>query len=151
MQYEFVTHWSFSAPLSSVWDAIYHSESWPEWWKGTLGVAELLPGDSDGIGNVRRFSWRGCLPYTLTVEMEVLRLEKFRTIEARARGELEGVGLWTFSHHGDLTSVRYDWRVSTRKPWMNILGPIAKPVFRWNHNVVMRRGERGLKNLLSAK
>ena len=150
MRYEFVTRWAFPFALERVWEAIYHSEAWPDWWPGTLQVVELKPGDDTGIGNVRRFTWRGWLPYTLAVEMEVTRIEKFRTIEAVARGELEGFGVWEFSKKNGITHVRYDWRVSTRKLWMNLMAPLARPFFRWNHNVVMRRGEWGLKKLLSS-
>ncbi|BGE85502.1 MULTISPECIES: hypothetical protein [Methylosinus] len=42
------------------------------------------------------------------------------------------------------TVARYDWRVNVSKSWMSALAPILKPVFAWNHGVVMRRGETGL-------
>jgi hypothetical protein len=34
---------------------------------------------------------------------------------------------------------------------MNFLAPIARPVFRWNHNVVMHQGGQGLADLLGAR
>ena len=71
-------------------------------------------------------------------------------IEARAFGELDGSGLWQFFDDGDgRARVQYDWRVKTTKRWMNILAPIAKPFFRWNHNVIMGWGEEGLKKRLN--
>jgi hypothetical protein len=33
---------------------------------------------------------------------------------------------------------------------MNLLAPVARPVFRWNHNVVMHQGGEGLAALLRA-
>ncbi len=39
----------------------------------------------------------------------------------------------------------YEWNVKTTKAWMNLLAPIAGPVFRWNHDTIMRWGEEGLK------
>jgi len=62
-----------------------------------------------------------------------------------ASGELEGIGTWLF-HAVDSTTtvVAYHWQVRTNRRWMNRLSFILKPVFRANHNVVMRRGERGL-------
>jgi hypothetical protein len=34
---------------------------------------------------------------------------------------------------------------------MNLLSPIAKPFFRWNHNVIMRWGGIGLAKRLGCK
>jgi hypothetical protein len=34
---------------------------------------------------------------------------------------------------------------------MNAVAPVARPVFRWNHNVVMHQGGRGLASLLGAQ
>ena len=39
-----------------------------------------------------------------------------------------------------VTAVVYEWNVSTTKPWMNLLAPIARPLFAWNHDWVMRNG-----------
>jgi hypothetical protein len=73
-------------------------------------------------------------------------------IEARAFGELEGRGLWQFFSDGDgHTRVQYDWRVKTTKPWMNLFAPVARPFFKWNHDVIMGWGEEGLKKRLSSR
>lgn len=146
--YSFTTRWQIRAPLRAVWDAVYHSERWFLWWKGVESVVELKPGDEKGIGGIRRFIWKSWLPYRLTFEMETTRVEEPALLEAAARGELEGRGLWQFYPEGPHTLVRYDWNVRTTKSWMNLLAPIARPVFRWNHDAVMRWGEIGLKRLL---
>ena len=49
----------------------------------------------------------------------------------------------------------YEWNVHTTKAWMNVIGPVAKPLFAHNHDVVMRWGGEGLAqrlgcNLLAA-
>lgn len=79
--------------------------------------------------------------------MTVTRVEPFSRIESTAAGELEGTGLWTFSRQGPATLVRYDWNVRTTRPWMNALAPVARPLFRWNHDVVMAWGFQGLQKL----
>jgi hypothetical protein len=148
--YEFVTVWRFDAPLERVWDEIKHSENWSDWWKGVIGVVELQAGDNDGLGSVRRSTWKSALPYTLEFDSEIVRIENLRVIEARAFGELEGRGLWQFFSDDDgKTRVEYDWTVKTTKPWMNVLAPLARPIFRWNHNVIMGWGEAGLTKRLA--
>ena len=144
--YEFVTVWKVDAPLERVWETIKHSESWPEWWKGVIRVVELKEGDADGLGSIRSSTWKSALPYTLEFDSEIVRIEHLKLIEARAFGELEGRGLWTFETAAEgKTRVQYDWRVETTKPWMNLLAPLAQPFFRWNHDTIMRWGEEGLK------
>ena len=70
-------------------------------------------------------------------------------IEAHATGELEGVGVWRL-YEGQGTAIVYDWRVRTTKWWMNVFGPLARPVFAWNHDLVMRQGGHGLAAELGA-
>jgi len=148
--YEFVTIWNFDAPIGLVWNEIKQSETWSEWWKGVLRVQELKPGDDDGLGSIRRSTWKSALPYTLEFDSEIVRIEHQKLIEARAFGELDGSGLWQFFDEGNgTTRVQYDWRVKTTKPWMNLIVPLARPFFKWNHDVIMRWGEEGLKRRLA--
>jgi uncharacterized protein YndB with AHSA1/START domain len=148
-EYAFVSVWNIDAPVAAVWNAIKDADAWPEWWRGVLRSDELVPGDADGVGSIRRTTWKSALPYKLEFDSEIVRIERHRLIEARAFGELDGLGLWQFEEVGDnKTRVQYDWTVTTTKAWMNLLSPIARPIFRWNHDVIMRRGEEGLKKLL---
>ena len=62
--------------------------------------------------------------------------------------ELQGRGLWQLSTENGETIVRYDWNVETTKRWMILLSPIARPLFEWNHNVVMSWGAQGLAQRL---
>lgn len=147
--YEFVTIWDLDAPVSSIWDVIEDADAWPEWWKGVISNLEIKAGDDEGVGSIRRSVWRSALPYKLTFDSEIVRIEKYRLIEARAFGELSGTGLWRFEEIApDKTKVTYDWRVSTGRAWMNALAPIARPFFRWNHDTIMRWGEEGLRSRL---
>lgn len=148
--YEFLTVWRFDAPIEKVWDEIKYSERWNEWWKGVLRVVELKEGDADGLGSIRRSTWKSVLPYTLEFDSEIVRIEHLKLIEARAFGELDGSGLWQFfSEENGMTRVQYDWKVKTTKPWMNLIAPLARPFFRWNHNVIMGWGEEGLRQRLA--
>ena len=78
------------------------------------------------------------------------RVERPHLIELEARGELAGTGRWRI-FDGDAVAVTYERRVRTTRPWMNALAPLARPLFEWNHNAVMRRGGEGLAGLLGAR
>jgi hypothetical protein len=143
--YAFVTEWSVEAPIHLVWKEINDANSWPTWWRGVVAVLLLEAGDADGVGAYRRFTWRGRLPYTLTFNMRTTKVERPGIIEGVADGELTGFGRWQLTAHGTRTSVRYDWRVEATKPWMRIFAPVARPLFEWNHDLVMKWGLEGLK------
>lgn len=143
-EYSFVTHWQFAAPLEAVWDALYDPEDWPSWWRAVESVKVLERGDEQGIGTLRRYTWRGALPYRLTFDMRTTLVEPMTRLEGAAHGDLEGTGRWRFSSDRGVTRARYDWTVVTTKPWMRLLTPLARPLFQWNHDLVMRWGAEGL-------
>ena len=146
--YTFLTQWHFDAPLADVWDLLYHPVNWPGWWKAVVAVEEVASGDARGIGSIKRFTWRGALPYKLTFNMETTELKHHRIIAGKASGELEGTGRWTLAEAEDGTQVTYVWQVNANKAWMRWLAPVARPAFRWNHDLVMRWGEEGMRRQL---
>jgi hypothetical protein len=148
--YSFLTTWILDAPREEVWDAIFAVERWPEWWRGVRTVELLEEGDAAGIGALYRHEWRSVIPYPVRFEARITRIEPRDLIEADAHGELAGVGRWRFS--GDRqTTITYEWNVRTTRRWMNLAAPLARPIFRWNHNVVMHQGGEGLADLLGAR
>ena len=147
--YRFVTVWCLDAPIERVFDAIDDAASWPEWWKGVRAAELLEEGDADGVGRLWRYVWRSRLPYDLAFESRVTRVERPHILEGSADGELVGVGRWRL-FEGRGTAVVYEWDVRTTRPWMNRLAPIARPLFGWNHDVVMRQGGEGLARRLNA-
>lgn len=150
VQYTFVTKWEIKAPLQEVWQSIYESVHWPGWWKGVLAVKEISKGNEDGIGGIRRYTWKSALPYELSFDMRLTHDDQFRMLRGEAFGELEGVGVWNFEEKDGVTYVQYNWDVTTNKSWMNLLSPILKPLFKYNHDVVMRWGAEGLAKKLNA-
>lgn len=150
-EYSFVTNWRFEAPIEAVWDVIYRVEDWSEWWKYVKRVEEIQAGDANGVGAIRRQTWTTRLPYNLTFDARVVRVEKPYLLEAVAMGDLDGIGRWTLTSEDALTYVRYDWNVRTTKSWMNLFAPLAKPFFAWNHDTVMRVGGEGLARVLGVK
>ena len=150
VKYEFVTVWHVQAPLEEVWNEIFHSEQWPEWWRGVEEVTQLEKGGENRVGGISRYTWKSKLPYKLTFDMKATRVEPMSVIAGRAFGELAGEGVWHFTVEEGYTILRYDWNVETTKKWMNWLAPVLRPLFQWNHDVIMRWGADGLSKRLGA-
>ncbi len=151
MQYRFVTTWNIEAPIEAVCEAISLSLNWPQWWRNVESVVDLSPGDDRGIGSVRRYTWRGRLPYRLTFDIRVSHIEPLAAIEGIASGDVEGLGRWSFTTDGTVTIVRYEWQVHTTPVWMNLLALFARPFIKWNHNSVMQQGGVALARMLNAR
>lgn len=147
--YRFLTTWCVDAPIERVWDAMHDLERWPSWWKGVESVVKLDRGDEDGLGSRWRQVWRSRLAYTLAFELRVTRVERPFLLEAVADGQLTGNGRWRL-FEGQGTALLYEWKVETTGRGMNLLAPLARPVFVWNHNAIMQEGGRGLARLLDA-
>jgi hypothetical protein len=96
-------------------------------------------------------AWRSRIPYELEFEFAVRELDEPCSMSGEATGALTGSGHWRLFEQDGVTAVTYEWNVCTAKAWMNVLGPVAKPVFEYNHNVVMRWGGEGLARRLDCK
>lgn len=152
-EYRFLTTWVLEAAREPIWEALWDSARWPEWWPGVVEAEELEPGDAHGIGRRGNYRWRSRIPYPVRFEIVSTRVEPPHLLEGRASGELTGVGCWRLyeQESSGTTAVLYDWNVTTTKAWMNAAAPLAAPVFRWNHDQVMAAGGRGLAELLGVR
>jgi hypothetical protein len=149
--YKFLTTWVLAAPRERVWDAIYESERWPEWWEGVLEADKLEEGNADGVGQYGRYVWKSKLPYKLEFFVRTTKVERPYLLEGDASGELAGIGRWRLLEQDGVTAALYEWKVRTTRAWMNLLAPIGRPIFAVNHDYVMRSGGRGLAKLLGAR
>lgn len=152
-RYSFLSTWCVAAPIERVWDVLSSPGAYPEWWKGVRKSTVIEPGEDrgEGVGTLYRLQWRSKLPYTLEFDSRVTRVEAPHVMEGRASGELEGVGVWRLFENPLGTVALYNWDVATTRAWMNRLAPVARPVFAWNHDYVMRQGAQGLADKLGVE
>lgn len=142
--YKFLTVWKFDTPLQKIFDVVHDTDTYHLWWRGQGKVERIKGGNAMGVGAVRKFRTRSVLPYTLTYTGTVLEVEPYTKVVGTVEGELEGMGTWYFDYDGHTSTVKYQWIVKTNSRMMNVLTPVMRRVFEWNHNVVMRWGGEGL-------
>ena len=147
--FDLVSHWRIQAPVDRVWAALADPVSWPRWWPCVRRVQTLHDGGADGVGSVRRIEWSTRLPYRIVIEVEAVESVRHQRLRGRSRGQLDGEGLWLLRAEAGCTDVTYVWRVRPTRRWMRWLAPLLAPVFRWNHDGVMRAGEAGLRRYLA--
>lgn len=144
MNYEYVSRWRIDAPPAAVWSALTEVEGWPEWWPYVKRVQTLKKGDASGVGAIRRVDWGSRLPYGFTLDVECVEADRERRLRGLATGNLHGEGVWELAARDGGTDVRYTWRLALNTRWMRLVAPLASPLFRWNHEGVMRGGHDGL-------
>jgi carbon monoxide dehydrogenase subunit G len=149
--YHYVSSWQLQAPIEQVWAALNDLEHLPVWYRGVQEARELVPGDAQGVGRRVRYVLKGRLPLRLAFEATTTRSEPPQDQELQAEGELAGTGCWSLDQHGEVTAVTYHWDVRTTRPWMNLLAPIARPIFTWNSRGVMLQAGQGLARFLGAR
>ena len=152
--YEFLTTWCLEAPREPSGTRSGTRSAGQSGGAGWLARGLCRGRRGRASARSRRYTWRSRLPYDLEFEMATTKVDKPHLLEGRAMGELAGIGRWRlFEQDGEVpvTAVVYEWNVSTTKPWMNLLAPIARPLFEWNHDWVMRNGGTGLAKLLGCR
>jgi hypothetical protein len=147
--YHFITRWRLAAPVEQVWQALCDVARYGEWWPNIVAYRSLTPGNS-GVGSVSERCVRGRLPYTLRYTTTVTHIDAPHTMAYDALGDLTGKGRFVLTPCDGGTEVTYHWDVATTGFWMNLLAPVLRWLFAWNHNQVMAAGERGLARWLSA-
>ncbi|MFD6532390.1 SRPBCC family protein [Streptomyces sp. NPDC060184] len=143
--YRFTSLWDLPAPPAAVLAVLERGEEYPRWWPQVREVAQV-----DATTGRARF--RSVLPYDLVVTVEQGRRDpEAGVLEVSMRGDLEGWARWTVTGRGDGSRVRYDQEVEVRKRLMRLLAPVARPVFRANHALMMRSARRGLTARLDGR
>ena len=137
-EYVFVDEWDVDAPREAVFDVLADPMTYPAWWQPVYLEATRE-------GDVTHHLFRGRLPYRLRVRSQVVRRERPVELEAKVEGDLTGRGVWTLTPKDGLAHVRFDWRVSADRPFLRVLTPVLRPLFRWNHNWAIKRAQLGLE------
>jgi uncharacterized protein YndB with AHSA1/START domain len=148
--YHFEDHWSIPFPIEKVWEVLSQPKDYPRWWRGVYLSAEPLDGGVEAEYAKRvAVVARGWLPYKLRFTIQTLTLEKPKLIEFKATGDfVTDVSRWVLKSEGNGTSVTLEWNPRVEKPVVKALSPILKPLFRWNHNWTMKRGQRQITEYL---
>lgn len=150
--YELVSRWRVPGRVDEVFTVLTDSPELPRWWPEVYHrVGEISPGDQNGRGRVADIMSRGRLPYELHWRLEIVEVEPPRSIRVEASGDMSGRGEWALRQAGEETELTYTWRVRVEKPWMRLLEPMLRSLFRMNHDSVMARGEEGLRREMARR
>lgn len=142
--YRFRSLWSVRTTTGRVFDALVDLAGYPDWWPDIRDVTQVDEDTAD-------VTCRSVLPYSLRFRLHrAVEDELGGRVRVDMTGDLEGYVQGLVVEHrtaGALLAITQ--RVVVTKPLLRALAPVARPVFRANHALMMRRGQRGLRAYLA--
>lgn len=149
--YRFESVWKLSAPIDRVFDLLSQPQGFARWWPAVRSSVLVDGEDPAGSGARAQFTVRSPFHYSMSFATTAVDVDRPRRIHNLVRGDLVGTGTYELKEEADGTLVRLAWRVSTTKPWMNRLAPIARPLFVWAHRRVMEGGAKAMAIALGSE
>jgi hypothetical protein len=142
--YRFRSRWSVRATGSRVFDALVDLASYPAWWPDIRAVNQI---DDDTAEVV----CRSVLPYALTFRLHrAVQDSRKGWMRVDVTGDLEGYVQGVVAEHRTEGAVLViSQRVVVTRPLLRALAPVARPLFRANHALMMWRGQRGFRAYLT--
>lgn len=144
-RYRFRSVWHVDASPEDVYEVLSDIANYPLWWREVRKATKI----DDETGEIR---CRSFLPFDLVVQVRhSIRNQQAGLLRATLSGDLEGYASWEITGRDGGTDLMFDQEVVVNKPLLRRLVLIAKPFFRGNHDMMMRGGFKGLKQVLEAK
>lgn len=144
-RYRFHSVWHVDAPPADVYEVLSDIANYPLWWHEVRKATKI----DDETGEIR---CRSFLPFDLVVQVRhSIRNQQAGLLRATLSGDLEGYASWEITGRDGGTDLLFDQEVVVNKPLLRRLVLIAKPFFRGNHDMMMRGGLKGLKQVLEEK
>lgn len=93
----------------------------------------------------------GLLPYSLELVLD-LQVDdpEAGILRARLSGDLNGYSRWHVENRQNGCLLDYEQEVEVQKALLRALAPVARPLFKLNHRLMMMRGQRGLRTYLAS-
>ena len=141
--YVFRSDWVVPASQPVVFETLAKLDEYPSWWRE---VRNTRPIDEQTCG----LEIRSSRPYSLHMTAHHSRKDATEgVLEARLSGDLVGHSRWTMTPGpAGGTALTFSEEVEVTRPLLRRLS-FARPAFRWNHTLMMRSGERGLRRHLT--
>ena len=141
--YVFRSDWVVPASQPVVFETLAKLDEYPSWWRE---VRNTRPIDEQTC----ELEIRSSLPYSLHMTAPHSRKDATEgVLEARLSGDLVGHSRWTMTPGpAGGTALTFSEEVEVTRPLLRRLS-FARPAFRWNHTLMMRSGERGLRRHLT--
>ena len=144
-RYVFRSRWELASPPSDVFDALYDLANYPGWWPQVRAVHRF---DEDH----HKMVVRSFLPYE--IDYTLIRETSDRAqglLRGRVEGDIVGTIEWRINPSPSGCVAYFFEDVETTLEVLNLLAPVARWMFEFNHQLMMRDGHLGLSAYVSGR
>jgi uncharacterized protein YndB with AHSA1/START domain len=143
--YVFRSEWRLPAAPDRVYAVLADVETYPRWWPQVRAARRI----DDVSGEL---TCRSLLPYDVVFVMhrELEDPDRF-VLRARMEGDLSGSSQWTLRPDGDGSIAVFDEDVAVGNGMLRAAGRLFRPALKFNHDLMMRAGEKGLRRHLGTQ
>ena len=147
-QLDFVTQWTFDAPIARVWALLCEPEKFPFWWPGFEEV-KTISGSGD-VGSVTEHRVNVGFRLRLRFRMEALERKDPKFMRLGVAGDSAGYTEWRLRQDGASTAVIHVWNVDVQRASLRFMSrlPGAIGFFKGQHMHTMAAGRVNLERLL---
>jgi ribosome-associated toxin RatA of RatAB toxin-antitoxin module len=144
-RFVFRSEWLLPASPPQVYAVLADVESYPAWWPQVRKATRI----DEASGEL---TCRSLLPYDLVFRMhQELRDPEGLVLRASMSGDLNGTSQWTIAADGAQRSrAVFDEDVSVGSGLVGAAGRLFRPALKFNHDLMMRSGEKGLRKHLAS-
>jgi hypothetical protein len=144
-RYVFRSEWRMPAAPDDVYAVLADVETYPDWWPQVRRTRRIDEVSGEVV-------CRSLLPYDVTFVMhQEVQDPETRVLRARLDGDLTGTSRWTISADGGGSLAVFDEDVAVGKAMLRAAGRLLRPALRFNHDLMMRAGEKGLRAYLQRR
>lgn len=136
----------FSETPTVLWEALEHTERFERWWSWLQEFR--IEGGTLATGSVLHGVVAPPLPYRMRIDVELVRCEPPREIDAVVSGDLEGVARLRLHETTAGTRAEVSWTVEMMQRPMRIASRVAHPVVRLGHDAVVDMTVAGFRRHL---
>lgn len=120
---------------SELWAAIEHVDRFESWWSWLHDFS--LDGGGLVSGSVMRGAVVPPLPYRMQLQVELVRCDRPRAIDAVVHGDLEGVASMRLRRTRRGVRAEAAWTIEMMQRPMRMASLVARPALVWGHDRVV--------------
>lgn len=141
-RYAFRSEWHIAAAPDDVYAALADVAAYPQWWHQVRSARWI----DEHSGEL---TCRSMLPYDLKfVIAREIEDPVQRVLRGRLTGDIVGESQWTVTANGAGSVAVFDESVGIGRGRLHAAGLLTRPALMFNHGLMMRSGESGLRRLL---
>jgi uncharacterized protein YndB with AHSA1/START domain len=140
--------YAFDLPPDRLWDQLEQIDQFERWWPWLTDF--WIEGSGLSNGSILHGTVNPPLPYRMRLQVELVRSERPRAIDATIAGDLMGEGQLRLDPDGTGTWAEVAWTVEMRQPAMRLASRVARPLLQWGHDRVVEMTVAGFKKRIKA-